>query len=204
MAIQYEVFRVPVASYRDQKPGNITHLLTAFVILMKRVAIQNYIDLYQRSPNKYMSSDQKLSNAIFKLAEMQGLEQMLAQHHLILQLNPLLNLTRYEELLRQMLPNGYRMVGVFDEAGSCAGLSGFWINTKLYSGKYLEVDNFVVDNAYRSQGLGKLLSDWMLQEAQRHQCNTIMLDAYTTNSAAHRFYFREGFHIKSYHFYKSL
>jgi len=151
-----------------------------------------------------MNSVQMPAGTVFKLMEIQGLKQMLAQHHLILQLNPLLSLPRYEALLHQMLPNGYRMIGVFDEAGSCAGLSGFWINTKLYSGKYLEVDNFVVDSAYRSQGLGKLLSDWMLQEAQHHHCDTIMLDAYTSNSAAHRFYFREGFHIKSYHFYKSL
>lgn len=139
-----------------------------------------------------------------KLKEIQGLDQMLAQHRLMLQLNPALDLPRYEVLLRQMLPNGYRMVGAFDDAGNCAGLSGFWINTKLYSGKYLEVDNFVVDDAYRSQGLGKLLLNWMLEEAQRHHCNAIVLDAYATNSAAHRLYFREGFHIKGFHFYKNL
>jgi len=144
------------------------------------------------------------ADTTYAVQEIEGLQPMLAQHRLIRQLNPALDLPRYEQLLRQMLPNGYRMAGVFDAAGTCLGLSGFWINTKLYSGKYLEVDNFVVDDACRSQGLGRLLSDWMLQEAQRHHCDTIMLDAYTTNSSAHRFYFREGFHIKSYHFYKSL
>nr|WP_255709828.1 GNAT family N-acetyltransferase [Pontibacter harenae] len=110
---------------------------------------------------------------------------------------------RYEELLITMLDNGYRMVGAFDSS-TCVGLSGFWVNAKLYSGKYLEVDNFIVDEAYRSKGVGKLLSDWMLQEAKNLACDTIMLDAYVTNSAAHKFYFREGFHIKSYHFFKSI
>ncbi len=128
---------------------------------------------------------------------------MLAQHHLIRQLNPSMSLAYYEELLQQMLQNGYRMVGAFD-GSTCIGLSGFWISAKLYSGKYLEVDNFVVTEEYRSRGVGKLLSDWMLEEAKRHNCATVMLDAYVTNSAAHRFYFREGFHIKSYHFFKSL
>lgn len=127
---------------------------------------------------------------------------MLAQHRLLQQLYPDLTLPQYQELLHQMLPNGYRMVGAFDAAGKCAGLSGFWINTKLYSGKYLEVDNFVVDAACRSQGVGKLLSDWMQQEAGRHGCAAVVLDAYASNSAAHRFYFREGFYIKGYHFYK--
>ncbi|MDX5423334.1 MAG: GNAT family N-acetyltransferase [Hymenobacteraceae bacterium] len=142
--------------------------------------------------------------AAYTIREITELEHMLAQHHLIRQLNPAMNLERYRELLQQMLQNGYRMVGAFTDAGVCLGLSGFWISTKLYSGKYLEIDNFVVDTALRSSGIGKLLSDWMQQEAQRHQCDTVMLDAYVTNSPAHRFYFREGFHIKSYHFFKSL
>jgi GNAT superfamily N-acetyltransferase len=128
---------------------------------------------------------------------------MLAQHALIQLLNPQMPLERYEQLLTQMLANGYRMAGAF-EGETCLGLSGFWINAKLYSGKYLEVDNFVVAEGYRSAGVGKLLADWLEQEARRHQCDTIMLDAYVTNSGAHRFYFREGYHIKSYHFFKSL
>ncbi|WP_242926198.1 GNAT family N-acetyltransferase [Pontibacter vulgaris] len=138
-----------------------------------------------------------------RIEEITGLENMLLQYHLILQLNPSMAESRYRELLQQMLPNGYRMVGAFI-GNSCVGLSGFWVSAKLYSGKYLEVDNFVVDEAYRSEGIGKLLSDWMHTEAQRLNCDTIMLDAYVTNSAAHKFYFREGFHIKSLHFYKSL
>ncbi|MFT2011200.1 GNAT family N-acetyltransferase [Pontibacter sp. 13R65] len=143
------------------------------------------------------------SAVAYQIKEILGLEAMLEQHHLIEQLNPTMSRSRYEDLLQQMLPNGYRMVGVF-VAGRCVGLSGFWVNAKLYSGKYLEVDNFVVEAAHRSCGLGKALSDWLEQEARLHLCDTIMLDAYVTNSAAHKFYFREGYHIKSYHFFKTL
>ncbi len=138
-----------------------------------------------------------------RIEEIKGLENMLLQHNLVLQLNRTMSENRYKELLEIMLPSGYRMVGAFT-GNECIGLSGFWVNAKLYSGKYLEVDNFIVDAAYRSEGIGKLLSDWMQEEAQRLNCDTIMLDAYVTNSAAHKFYFREGFHIKSLHFYKSL
>ncbi|TXK51994.1 GNAT family N-acetyltransferase [Pontibacter qinzhouensis] len=141
--------------------------------------------------------------APYQIQEIQGIGAMLEQFHLIAQLNPAMSKSRYAQLLAQMLPNGYRMVGVF-VADACVGLSGFWINTKLYSGKYLEVDNFVIDATHRSGGLGKALSDWMEQEARAHQCDTIMLDAYVPNSAAHKFYFREGYHIKSYHFYKTI
>ncbi|MCJ8163856.1 GNAT family N-acetyltransferase [Pontibacter sp. E15-1] len=145
-----------------------------------------------------------LPEAAFAVQEIRGLEPMLAQYRLVQQLNPSMPKERYKELLQQMLPSGYRMVGAFNEAGACVGLSGFWVGTKLYSGKYLEPDNFVVDAAYRSAGVGKLLSDWMLEEAQRLHCDTVMLDAYVTNGPAHRFYFREGFHVKSFHFFKSL
>ncbi|NDK54937.1 GNAT family N-acetyltransferase [Pontibacter fetidus] len=137
------------------------------------------------------------------IRELVTLPEMLAQHALIQQLNPTMSLARYEELLLQMLPNGYRMAAVFT-GDACVGLSGFWIGTKLYSGKYLEIDNFVVDSNYRSQRLGKQLSDWLHTIAEQEGCETIMLDAYATNAAAHKFYFREGFHIKGYHFYKTL
>lgn len=139
----------------------------------------------------------------FIIRELTTLPEMLEQHELIQQLNPAMDASQYEQLLSQMLPNGYRMVGIF-EGEKCVGLSGIWINTKLYSGKYLEIDNFIVDAVYRSQELGKRLLDWMQQLAVKENCQTIMLDAYTSNNAAHRFYFREGFHIKSYHFYKTL
>ncbi|GAB3824740.1 GNAT family N-acetyltransferase [Pontibacter rugosus] len=140
----------------------------------------------------------------YTLHEISTLPEMLAQHHLIRQLNPNMSKQRYEELLHLMIPQHYRMVGAFSETGICVGVSGFWIAAKFYSGKYLEIDNFIVDEAYRSSGVGKSLSDWLHQLAQQEKCNTIMLDAYVTNSAAHRFYFREGFHIKSYHFFKTI
>ncbi|NEM96447.1 GNAT family N-acetyltransferase [Pontibacter burrus] len=140
----------------------------------------------------------------YTIREITTLPHMLAQYPLIKQLNPDMQEAAYEALLKQMLPNGYRMAGIFDEDGVCLGLSGFWINTKLYSGKYLEIDNFVIDASSRSQQLGKRLVDWLQVLAIKEGCQTIMLDAYSSNQAAHKFYFREGFNIKGYHFYKTL
>lgn len=47
------MFQVPLALHCNQKPDNITHLLTTFAILMKGVAMQNYINHYQRSTTIY-------------------------------------------------------------------------------------------------------------------------------------------------------
>ncbi|WP_181306762.1 GNAT family N-acetyltransferase [Rufibacter sp. XAAS-G3-1] len=138
-----------------------------------------------------------------QIREITELTEMLQQFPLIQYLNPHMESSRYETLLRLMLPQQYRMVGVFD-GPACVGLSGYWLGTKLYSGKYLEIDNFVVDEQYRSQGIGKLLLDWLTAEAAKHQCETMMLDAYVVNHAAHKFYLREGFVIKGFHFLKRL
>ncbi|GGK83073.1 GNAT family N-acetyltransferase [Rufibacter glacialis] len=139
----------------------------------------------------------------FQIREITELSEMVAQFPLIQYLNPHMEPARYEALLRQMLPLHYRMVCVFDHT-TCLGLSGFWIGTKLYSGPYLEVDNFVIGEQHRSKGIGKLLLDWLTQEATRQHCETMMLDAYVVNNAAHKFYLREGFVIKGFHFLKKL
>ncbi|MCX2740646.1 GNAT family N-acetyltransferase [Pontibacter anaerobius] len=140
----------------------------------------------------------------YTLQETADMHDMLAHYPLLRLLNPQLTPARYEELIRLMLHHNYRMVRAFDASEKCVGLSGFWIGAKLYSGKYLEIDNFVVDDAHRGSGVGKLLLDWMQLRARQEGCEALMLDAYVTNSAAHRFYFREGFQIKGYHFYKTI
>jgi GNAT superfamily N-acetyltransferase len=139
----------------------------------------------------------------YRIAELTSLGQMLASHDLLVQLSPHITRNEYSVMLEDMLKHGYRQVGVYD-GEKCIGISGFWINTKLYSGKYVELDNVVIDKNYRSKGLGKLLCDWVLEEGRKAGCEMAMLDAYTENSEAHRFYFREGFFIRGFHFLKKL
>lgn len=102
-----------------------------------------------------------------------------------------------------MVPHHYAMLAAFDDV-RCAGLSGFWIGHKLYSGRYLEIDNFMVDGPYRSQGVGRLLVDELVRIAEREGCRHVMLDAYLDNSAAHGFYERQGFVKRGYHFMRPV
>ena len=128
---------------------------------------------------------------------------MLAQFSLMKQLTKKLKKSHYKHMLKDMLAHGYRMAGVFEE-GKCVGLSGFWISTKIYSGKYVELDNVVMDEKHRSKGIGKMLSDWIIAEAKKQGCKTAMLDAYVENSAGHKFYLREGYRIRGFHFIKKI
>ncbi len=128
---------------------------------------------------------------------------MFSLFSLLIQLNLHLKKADYKIMLKDMLKHGYRMAGIFD-GRKCIGMSGFWISTKIYSGKYVELDNVVVDKNYRSQGVGKMLCDWIIAEAKSDGCKTAMLDAYTENSSGHKFYLREGFIIRGFHFIKKL
>jgi GNAT superfamily N-acetyltransferase len=74
----------------------------------------------------------------------------------------------------------------------------------LWSGKYLEIDNFIVHPEHRSKGVGKLLTDFVHQKALDLGCNNIVLDAYTNNFQAHRFYYNQGYGPKGFHFVKIL
>ena len=138
----------------------------------------------------------------FSIKELSKAE-MLLQLPLINQLSPDIKQKEYVRMLEEMLKHGYRMIGVFD-GKKCIGVSGFWLGTKLYSDKYLEADNVVIDKAYRSKGIEKLLMDWLEVEAKHKGCKMLMLDAYVENFSGHKFYYREGFIARGFHFLKKL
>jgi GNAT superfamily N-acetyltransferase len=142
-------------------------------------------------------------NTLYEIRELLTIEEMISRHELICQLHPNLKKADYARMLKEMTSQGYRQVAVF-EGEKCIGLSGFWIHTKLYCDKYVEPDNVVVDADYRSKGIGKLLCDWIVREGRSKGCKTAVLDAYVENSSAHRFYFREGYVVRGFHFLKKL
>lgn len=138
-----------------------------------------------------------------EIRELTTLTEMTQQLNLIQQLYPKMTLDKYESFLSEMIPNNYTQIAVFDN-GTCIGITGCWFSTKLWSGKYLEIDNFVVHEAYRSQGVGKILTNFVEQKALNLGCTNIVLDAYTTNFDAHRFYYNQGYGPKGFHFVKIL
>jgi len=84
------------------------------------------------------------------------------------------------------------------------GLAGVWIGTKLWCGRYLEVDNFVVHPDHRGQGVGSRLMGRLEELAREADCDMVALDTYTSLHDAHRLYHRLGYAILGYHFVKKL
>lgn len=135
--------------------------------------------------------------------EINDTQELLALYPFLKLLNADMQQQEFEQLLKEVMQLNYKMFCVYKD-DTCIAIAGCWIGTKFYSGKYLEMDNVVVLPEYRNLGAGKLLCDFFLQYAQQQQCKTIMLDAYRENTAAHRFYEREGFIKKGFHFIKRL
>ena len=137
------------------------------------------------------------------IRELTGKQEMMYHITVLNAIYPSLTVEEYDRELDQMLQHNYGQVAVFDDE-ICIGISGFWIGTKLWCGKYLELDNIVVLEKYRSKGVGKLLFDFLHKKAVEHDCTMLSLDSYTHNFKAHKFFYNQGFSPKGFHFINIL
>lgn len=138
-----------------------------------------------------------------EIKELHTKEEMLNCFDILLEVYPSMKLEEYSTELDVMLPHNYGQVVVMD-GETVAGLTGYWMGSKLWCGKYLELDNVVVAEAYRRRGVGKMLFDFMEQRAKDEGCTMLSLDSYTTNFKAHRFFYGQNFTPTGFHFINIL
>ncbi len=134
---------------------------------------------------------------------LQHKDEMLEQLEIVQQLYPDFTLEKYGTLLDEMLKSNYSQIIILKDNQTIA-LTGVWIGTKLWSGKYVEIDSFVVHENFRGQKIGDLLIQKVHEIAQEVNATQIVLDAFTTNFAAGKFYINHGFVPKGFHFIKFL
>jgi GNAT superfamily N-acetyltransferase len=104
-------------------------------------------------------------------------------------------------------PAGYRLAGAFDDGeGDAAAVAGFRVNEFLAWGRHLYVDDLVTAAAHRGRGHADRLLAWLEAEARRTGCTQLHLDSGLGEDRrdAHRFYFRHGLRIASFHFAREL
>ena len=104
---------------------------------------------------------------------------------------------------RQMANERWRLAFV-EDGSEVVALAGFRLQECLFSGKTLYVDDLVTREDQRSKGHGETLMRWLEDRARKAGCQTFSLDSGTQRSEAHRFYFRTGMTISSFHFAKKL
>lgn len=122
---------------------------------------------------------------------------------IMLELRPKLQKREFLAIVRDMEKEGYKLAFVEIEAEVVA-VAGYRICTNLFMGKHLYIDDLVTSQEHRSKGYGALLIDWLRDEAVNSKCNFYHLDSGTHRGEAHKFYFKQGFTIASYHFSEQL
>ena len=109
----------------------------------------------------------------------------------------------YAEKMRRVFADGARMcVAVRD--GRVAGVAVHRVHENTFDGVQMYVDDLVSDETQRSQGVGRALLDHMQRLARAAGCARFNLDSGTQRQQAHKFYFREGMVVTSFHFAKPL
>jgi len=117
------------------------------------------------------------------------------------QLRP--HLKDYVGRMKEVLSAGAEMA-VCLVGGEVAGVTVFRVLEKTHSGRDLYCDDLVTDEAKRSTGVGHALMQYMERVGRERQCDTLSLDSGTQRQQAHKFYFREGLVITSFHFDKKF
>ena len=137
------------------------------------------------------------------IQEFTSISEMLSQFEMIQFLYPKMEIDKYANFLQDMIPHNYKQIAVFENE-ICVGITGYWFGTKLWTGKYLEIDNFVVHPYHRKKGIAKLMTDYLAKKASELHCTCIVLDAFTQNFDAHRFYYNQGYNPRGFHFIKTI
>ncbi|MCB9426310.1 MAG: GNAT family N-acetyltransferase [Flavobacteriales bacterium] len=109
----------------------------------------------------------------------------------------------YEYLTEMFMFDSYLCFGLWEDE-QLIGVSSGWITVKLYSGKQLEVDNFVIDEPFRKKGYGQLLLNSIEDWAYENDFNSVELNAYVYNHTAHKFYVKSDYKVIGYHYQKKL
>ncbi len=105
--------------------------------------------------------------------------------------------------VRDMQAEGYKLVYIEDR-GKAVAVAGYRIYTNLFMGKNLYVDDLVTSKHCRSKGYGEKMIAWLRDVAKNNKCNYFHLDSGVNRDQAHKFYFKQGFTIASYHFSEQL
>jgi GNAT superfamily N-acetyltransferase len=109
----------------------------------------------------------------------------------------------YQAKMKRVFADGARMCVAVD-GGDVAGVALYRMYENTFAGKQLYVDDLVIDERRRSKGFGRALLGYLEQKARSQGFDNLSLDSGTQRTQAHKFYFREGMVVTSFHFGKRL
>ncbi len=107
------------------------------------------------------------------------------------------------ETVREMELQGFQLAYLVDKE-NIVSVAGYRIASNLFLGKHLYIDDIVTSQKIRSKGYGDTLYKWLRNEAKKNKCKFIHLDSAVQRGDTHRFYFKQGLSISSFHFREKL
>lgn len=109
----------------------------------------------------------------------------------------------YEAKMKRVFAGGARMC-VAVEGAEVRGVAVYRAYENTFVGRQLYVDDLVTDEKRRSTGVGRALLGYLERKARAAGLDALSLDSGTQRQQAHKFYFREGMVVTSFHFGKKL
>ena len=108
-----------------------------------------------------------------------------------------------ENRLVEMIPMGYRCIGVYDQQ-RLVGICGVWVLNKLYAGKHVEPDNVIIDPDYQGRGIGNLMMEFLFNHAKEIGCEGTEVNCYMKNERGKKFWENQGYVTLGYHLIKKF
>jgi GNAT superfamily N-acetyltransferase len=116
------------------------------------------------------------------------------------QLRPHLDAEAYvAQVLRLQTERDFKLARMVVD-GTVVAVAGLRFGEWLPGGRYLEIEDFVTCEAYRSQGYGSVFFDWIAALGRETDCRHLRLTSAVHREAAHRFYRRKGMSLGAYYF----
>lgn len=130
-------------------------------------------------------------------------KETLACFDVLKQLYPSLTQNILIDTIDHQSKNSYKLLMAYDKEQVIAVVR-FRIGYNFSIGKYIYVENMVVDEQYRSLGIGSQMLERIQEFGKTKKCKQIRLISSTTRHKAHKFYLNNGFDIKCYNFWKDI
>jgi GNAT superfamily N-acetyltransferase len=156
---------------------------------------------------KYANDGKQRGTAMAPTMKLQELDNPMLQRAafaLMRELRPhLTDKAAFGEQIARQYAHGYRLLAAYmDER--IVGLIGYRATENLIYGRFVYVDDLVIDAGERQQGLGAFLITAVRNEATRLGCQHLVLDTGLHMALAQRFYFRQGLLARGMHFVQPL
>jgi GNAT superfamily N-acetyltransferase len=118
----------------------------------------------------------------------------------------LIDMNAYVAQIERQMRDGYALLLAREarDAVSPIGLAGYRLLENTIYGRFIYVDDLVVDAAARRDGVGRGLLDAVSAVGRAQGCEKLALDTGLGNSLAQRFYFRAGLLATGMHFAQPL